>query len=35
MSVIGCRTDDTDLRGIMEDEAGGYENITVFSELKQ
>jgi hypothetical protein len=34
MSVIGCRTDDTDLGGIMED-AEGYENLTVFTELKQ
>ena len=34
MSVIGCRTDETDLNGVME-EAEGYENITVFSELKQ
>jgi ATP-dependent DNA helicase 2 subunit 2 len=34
MSVIGCRTDETDLGGIME-EVEGYENIRVFSELKQ
>ena len=34
MSVIGCRTDETDLNGVME-EAEGYENITVFSECKQ
>ncbi|KAJ4350802.1 ATP-dependent DNA helicase yku80 [Ascochyta clinopodiicola] len=34
MSVIGCRTDESDLNGVME-EAEGYENITVFSELKQ
>ncbi|KAJ4993687.1 Ku70/Ku80 N-terminal alpha/beta domain-containing protein [Stagonosporopsis vannaccii] len=34
MSVVGCRTDDSDLNGVME-EAEGYENITVFSELKQ
>lgn len=34
MSVIGCRTDETDLRGVME-EAEGYENLHVFSELKQ
>ncbi|KAF2628222.1 ATP-dependent DNA helicase-like protein II [Macroventuria anomochaeta] len=34
MSVIGCRTDKSDLNGVME-EAEGYENITVFSELKQ
>jgi ATP-dependent DNA helicase 2 subunit 2 len=34
MSVIGCRTDDTDLGGVME-EADGYENMHVFSELKQ
>ncbi|KAH6633693.1 ATP-dependent DNA helicase-like protein II [Boeremia exigua] len=34
MSVVGCRTDETDLNGVME-EAEGYENITVFSELKQ
>jgi len=33
MSVIGCRTDETDLAGIME-EGEGYENIKVFSELK-
>ncbi|KAF2825003.1 SPOC domain-like protein [Ophiobolus disseminans] len=34
MSVIGCRTDDTDLGGVME-EAEGYENLYVYSELKQ
>jgi ATP-dependent DNA helicase 2 subunit 2 len=34
MSVIGCRTDETDLGGVME-EADGYENLHVFSELKQ
>lgn len=34
MSVIGCRTDGTDLRGVMED-TEGYENITVFSGVKQ
>lgn len=34
MSAIGCRTDESDLNGVM-DEAEGYENITVFSELKQ
>lgn len=34
MSVIGCRTDETDLYGVM-DEADGYENLHVFSELKQ
>ncbi len=34
MSVIGCRTDDSDLNGVM-DLVEGYENITVFSELKQ
>lgn len=34
LSVIGCRTDETDLNGVME-EAEGYENITVFSECKQ
>ncbi|KAF9690959.1 hypothetical protein EKO04_011122 [Ascochyta lentis] len=34
MSVIGCRTDESDLNGVME-ESEGYENITVFSELKQ
>jgi ATP-dependent DNA helicase 2 subunit 2 len=34
MSVIGCRTDATDLGGVME-EAEGYENLHVFSELKQ
>ncbi|KAF1834420.1 SPOC domain-like protein [Decorospora gaudefroyi] len=34
MSVIGYRTDKTDLGGIME-EAEGYENIRVFSKLKQ
>lgn len=34
MSVIGCRTDATDLAGVME-EADGYEHVTVFTELKQ
>ena len=34
MSVVGCRTDESDLYGLM-DVAEGYENITVFSELKQ
>ncbi|CAE7014733.1 ATP-dependent DNA helicase II subunit 2 [Pyrenophora teres f. teres] len=34
MSVIGCRTDESDLAGTM-DESEGYENIRVFSELKQ
>lgn len=34
MSVVGCRTDDTDLAGVME-EADGYENLRVFSEVKQ
>jgi hypothetical protein len=34
MSVIGCRTDKTDLGGVMEED-DGYEHITVFSELKQ
>ncbi|KAF1925511.1 SPOC domain-like protein [Didymella exigua CBS 183.55] len=34
MSVVACRTDGTDLNGVME-EAEGYENITVFSECKQ
>lgn len=34
MSVIGCRTDDTDLRGIVED-TEGYEHLTVFSSMKQ
>ena len=34
MSVVGCRTDETDLNGVME-EVEGYENITVFSECKQ
>lgn len=34
MSVIGCRTDETNLYGVM-DEADGYENLHVFSELKQ
>lgn len=34
MSVVGCRTDESDLNGVME-ETEGYENITVFSELKQ
>ncbi|KAI2481938.1 ATP-dependent DNA helicase II protein [Pyrenophora tritici-repentis] len=34
MSVIGCRTDESDLAGTME-ESEGYENIRVFSELKQ
>lgn len=35
MSVIGCRTDDTDLAGLMEDDTEGYENIRVFTQLKQ
>ena len=34
LSVIGCRTDRTYLAGVME-EAEGYENITVFSDVKQ
>lgn len=34
MSVIGYRTDDTDLRGIVKD-TQGYEHITVFSNVKQ
>jgi hypothetical protein len=34
MSMIGLRTDETNLMGVM-DEDEGYENITVFSELKQ
>jgi ATP-dependent DNA helicase 2 subunit 2 len=34
MGVIGCRTDETDLGGVME-ETEGYENLHVFSELKQ
>ncbi|KAF2125847.1 SPOC domain-like protein [Dothidotthia symphoricarpi CBS 119687] len=34
MSVIGCRTDDTDLANVME-EIEGYENLKVFSGLKQ
>lgn len=34
MSVVGYRTDGTDLNGVMED-AEGYENITVFSDCKQ
>jgi ATP-dependent DNA helicase 2 subunit 2 len=34
MSVIGLRTDETNLMGVMEEDEG-YENITVFSELKQ
>jgi ATP-dependent DNA helicase 2 subunit 2 len=34
MGVIGCRTDGTNLGGVM-DEAEGYDHITVFSELKQ
>jgi len=34
MSVIGCRTDETGLNGVME-EGEGYENIKVFSDLKQ
>ncbi|KAF2635688.1 SPOC domain-like protein [Massarina eburnea CBS 473.64] len=33
MSVIGVRTDRTDLQGVIKDDEG-YENITVFSELK-
>ncbi|KAF1938533.1 SPOC domain-like protein [Clathrospora elynae] len=35
MSVVGCRTDDTDLGGVMEEGTEGYENISVFSGLKQ
>ncbi|KAF2030606.1 ATP-dependent DNA helicase-like protein II [Setomelanomma holmii] len=34
MSVIGCRTDETDLAGLI-DVLEGYENLHVFSELKQ
>ncbi|KAF2686188.1 ATP-dependent DNA helicase-like protein II [Lentithecium fluviatile CBS 122367] len=34
MSVIGVRTDETELKGVMEEDEG-YENITVFSDLKQ
>jgi hypothetical protein len=34
MSVIGCRTSKTDLAGVMES-SEGYENIQVFSEIKQ
>jgi ATP-dependent DNA helicase 2 subunit 2 len=34
MGVIGCRTDETDLDGVLED-TEGYENIRVFSQLKQ
>jgi ATP-dependent DNA helicase 2 subunit 2 len=34
MSVIGCRTDETDLAGVL-DETEGYENVRVFSQLKQ
>jgi ATP-dependent DNA helicase 2 subunit 2 len=34
MSVIGCRTKDTDLADVMES-SEGYENIQVFSEIKQ
>ncbi|KAL5435182.1 ATP-dependent DNA helicase II subunit 2, variant 2 [Paraphaeosphaeria minitans] len=34
MSVIGVRTDDSDLAGVMPAD-DGYENITVFSSLKQ
>lgn len=34
MSVVGCRTDESDLNGLMDIDEG-YENITVFSELKQ
>lgn len=34
MSVIGCRTDETELRGLMDD-TEGYENLHVFSEIKQ
>lgn len=34
MGVIGCRTNGTDLAGIMES-SEGYENIQVFSEIKQ
>jgi ATP-dependent DNA helicase 2 subunit 2 len=33
MSVIGCRTDESDLNGVM-DEDEGYYNLHVFSELK-
>ncbi|KAL6709336.1 ATP-dependent DNA helicase yku80 [Coniothyrium glycines] len=35
MSVIGCRTDRTELAGLMDDDTEGYENIRVFSQLKQ
>lgn len=35
MSVIGCRTNDTDLGGFMDNDMEGYENIQVFSPLKQ
>ncbi|EOA90274.1 ATP-dependent DNA helicase yku80 [Exserohilum turcicum] len=34
MSVIGCRTDETDLAGTIEEEEG-YDHIRVFSTLKQ
>jgi ATP-dependent DNA helicase 2 subunit 2 len=34
MSVVGCRTDETDLAGIIEEEEG-YDHIRVFSEIKQ
>ncbi|KAL5113920.1 ATP-dependent DNA helicase yku80 [Pleosporales sp. CAS-2024a] len=34
MSVIGCRTDETDLGGVME-EVEGYDHVHVFSGLKQ
>jgi ATP-dependent DNA helicase 2 subunit 2 len=34
MSVIGCRTDETDIAGLVEEDEG-YENVCVFSPLKQ
>jgi hypothetical protein len=34
MGVIGCRTNETDLSDVMES-SEGYENIQVFSEIKQ
>ncbi|XP_014560637.1 hypothetical protein COCVIDRAFT_34273 [Bipolaris victoriae FI3] len=34
MSVVGCRTDETDLAGIIEEDEG-YDHIRVFSKIKQ
>ncbi|KAF2798118.1 ATP-dependent DNA helicase II [Melanomma pulvis-pyrius CBS 109.77] len=35
MGVVGARTDETDLDGIVDDDAEGYSNTRVFSNLKQ